>query len=161
MKKVFGFSCLLVLIILVAGCTLQVDINKEKATLFETDQQFAKTSVEKGAAEAFRMFLAEDAMQLSARANPVFGRDSIYQSMLDMPEGAILDWQPQDGEVAQSGEMGWTWGNYVYSWINEQGEEQKSYGKYLNIWEKQEDGQWRVLIDMGNSSPAPRETNIP
>lgn len=161
MKKMLGFICLLVFLILAVGCAPKVDITKEKAALFETDQQFAKMSVEKGAAEAFRMFLTEDAMELSAGANPVFGRDSIYQDMLDMPEGAILDWQPQDGEVAQSGEMGWTWGNYVFSWKNEQGEEQKSYGKYLNIWEKQEDGQWRVLIDMGNKSPAPVETSIP
>jgi ketosteroid isomerase-like protein len=161
MKKVFGFVGLLFLLILTVGCESSVDITKEKAALFETDRQFAKMSVEKGAAEAFRTFLAEDAMELSAGANPVFGRDSIYQGMLEIPAGAVLDWGPQDGEVAQSGEMGWTWGNYVFTSKNAQGEEAKSYGKYLNIWEKQEDGQWRVLIDMGNKSPAPAETNVP
>lgn len=155
MKRVFGFIGLLFFLILMIACESKVDITKEKAALFETDRLFAKMSLEKGAAEAFRMYLAEDAMQLSTGANPVFGRDSIYQGMLEMPEGAILDWEPQDGEVAQSGEMGWTWGNYVFTWKDEQGEEAKSYGKYLNIWEKQEDGQWRVLIDMGNKSPAP------
>jgi len=157
----FGIVGFLFFLIFMTGCESKVDIAKEKAALFGTDREFAKMSLEKGAAEAFRMYLAEDATQLSAGANPVFGRDSIYQSMLEMPEGAVLDWQPEDGEVAQSGEMGWTWGQYVFTRIDEQGKEAKSYGKYLNIWEKQEDGQWRVLIDMGNKSPVPLETNIP
>jgi ketosteroid isomerase-like protein len=159
--KIASGIIVLSLIAIVAGCEPRVDIVEEKTALFETDREFAKTSLEKGAAEAFRMFLAEDAMELSADANPVFGRDSIYQSMLDMPEGALLEWEPEDGEVAQSGELGWTWGNYVFTWKNDKGEEAKSYGKYLNIWVKREDGQWRVLIDMGNKSPAPPDHLIP
>ncbi len=155
MKSLLGFVGLLSFIIFILSCESKVDVLKEKAALFETDRQFAKMSLEKGAAEAFRMYLAEDAVQLSSGANPVYGRDSIYQDMLEMPEGIVLEWEPQDGEVAQSGEMGWTWGKYVFTRKDAQGEESKSYGKYLNIWEKQEDGQWRVLIDMGNKSPAP------
>jgi ketosteroid isomerase-like protein len=30
------------------------------------------------------------------------------------------------------------------------------YGKYTSIWKKQEDGQWKVLVDMGNDSPDPK-----
>jgi ketosteroid isomerase-like protein len=29
------------------------------------------------------------------------------------------------------------------------------YGKYTSIWNKQKDGSWKVVVDMGNSSPAP------
>lgn len=155
MKMVFGIAASLFLLISMVGCESKVDVVREKTALFETDREFAKMSLEKGAAEAFRMYLAEDAAQLSAGANPVFGRDSIYQGMLQMRPGSVLDWEPEDGEVAQSGEMGWTWGQYVLTWRDDQGKEAKSYGKYLNIWEKQEDGQWRVLIDMGNKSPMP------
>jgi ketosteroid isomerase-like protein len=157
MKSIFGFISLSFIMIFVLGCESKVDILDEKAALFETDRQFAKMSVEKGAAEAFQAYLAEDAMQLPSGENPVYGRDSIYQNMLSMPVGAVLDWIPQDGEVAQSGEMGWTWGNYTLAYKDAQGGEVKSYGKYLNIWEKQENGQWRVLIDMGNKSPKPEE----
>jgi len=53
--------------------------------------------------------------------------------------------------------MGWTWGKYVLSFNDEDGVEQKRYGKYLNIWTRQEDGQWKVAVDMGNSSPKPSE----
>ena len=66
-----------------------------------------------------------------------------------------LEWTPQYAEVAKSGELGYTWGKYILSYRDEKGEEQKSYGKYLNIWKKQKDGSWKVAVDMGNSSPVP------
>jgi len=147
---------LLLILILAAGCASKIDMEKERKMLLDTDRQFAKTSIEIGAAEAFRMYLIEDALQLSAGANPIEGRENIYQGMLEMPEGAILEWEPQEGQVARSGELGWTWGNYVFSYKDSAGELKKSYGKYLNVWKKQ-DGQWRVLVDMGNNSPDPDE----
>ena len=149
---------LLFILILMAGCASKMDSEKETKALLNTDRQFAKVSVEKGAAEAFRMYLTEHALQLPAGSNPIYGRESIYQGMLDMPEGAVLEWEPQDGEVAQSGELGWTWGNYIFSYKDSKGETKKSYGKYLNVWKKQ-DGKWRVLIDMGNNSPEPEKQN--
>jgi ketosteroid isomerase-like protein len=30
------------------------------------------------------------------------------------------------------------------------------YGKYATLWKKQKDGSWKVVMDMGNSSPAPK-----
>ena len=64
-----------------------------------------------------------------------------------------LDWSPQYAEVAKSGELGYTWGTYSLTYMDQNGEEQKSYGKYLNIWKKQADGNWKVAIDIGNESP--------
>ena len=31
------------------------------------------------------------------------------------------------------------------------------YGKYTSIWKKQADGSWKVVLDMGNASPAPKK----
>lgn len=31
-----------------------------------------------------------------------------------------------------------------------------AYGKYNTIWKKQRDGTWKVVLDMGNSSPEPK-----
>lgn len=144
----------ILLLIMAAGCASKIDTENERKVLLETDREFAETSIEVGAAEAFRMYLTEDALQLSAGANPIEGRENIYQGMRDMPEGSVLEWEPQDGQVAQSGEWGWTWGKYIFSFKDSAGELKKSYGKYLNVWQKQ-DGKWRVLVDMGNTSPKP------
>jgi ketosteroid isomerase-like protein len=64
-----------------------------------------------------------------------------------------LKWEPQSAEVSGSGDMGYTWGFYTLS------AKQYGYkilvrrGKYLNIWKKDDQNQWRVMVDMGNHNP--------
>jgi len=124
----------------------------ERLELLRTDIEFAEASRVMGAAEAFKIYLSEDAFQLPDNAEPVFGRDKIYEMMLAGPK-MILTWQPQLAEVSRAADMGFTWGNYQAKWQNEADQEQVSHGKYLNIWKKQPDGSWRVVVDMGNQTP--------
>ncbi len=126
----------------------------ERLKLLKTDIEFSETSRVRGAAEAFKLYLAEDALQLPHNAEPIFGREKIYEIMSTGPK-ATLTWQPELAEVSDSADMGFTWGNYQAKWKNEDGQENISHGKYLNVWKKQVDGTWKVVVDMGNQSPAP------
>jgi len=148
-------GAILAVFILLAGSGYAVNVEKEKAKLLNTDRDFAKMSLERGAEEAFRMYLAEDAIQMPSRAELVVGRDNICQGMKESAGIYVLDWVPQNGEVAKSGDMGWTWGEFVFYFMNKSGEMKMSYGKYLDVWKKQKDGSWKVVVDIGNSSPAP------
>lgn len=73
--------------------------------------------------------------------------------MEESADNYLLSWQPQKAEVAKSADLGWTWGKYILTSKDENGVEQKSYGKYVNIWQKQIDESWKVIVDIGNSSP--------
>ena len=131
----------------------QVDIEAERKKLLDRDYEFARTSVKKGPAAAFYLYLADNAMQLPEGSLPISGRSAIYETM----KGDHYDllWTPVKAEVARSGELGWTWGKYVVVVRNDDGTETKMFGKYLNIWRKQADGRWKVIVDMGNASPSP------
>ncbi len=72
------------------------------------------------------------------------------------PDGTTLTWTPVKAEMAASGDLGYTYGNYVYTAKNKEGKLVTTYGKYTSIWKKQKDGQWKVVVDMGNSSPDPK-----
>jgi len=72
------------------------------------------------------------------------------------PEGTTLTWTPVKAEMAASGDLGYTYGTYIYTAKNEDGKLVANYGKYTSIWKKQKDGQWKVVVDMGNSSPDPK-----
>ncbi len=149
--KHFKFLLIPVMVFLLVGCQAEFDPEKEKADLLQTDRDFAAASLEYGAAEAFGRYMADDAMQMPAGAHPVFGREEIFKNM----EGEYtLEWEPQDGDVSASGEIGWTWGQSKITWTDDNGEEQVSYGKYLNVWKRVE-GQWKVEVDIGNKSPEP------
>lgn len=97
------------------GCTVKKDFQSEAATLVSVDQSFAKRSVEKGAAEAFREYLLEDALQFSAGVSePITGIAAIYENMKEgMDSTTVLSWEPRQAEVSASGDMGYTWG-YLY-----------------------------------------------
>ncbi len=68
---------------------------------------------------------------------------------------SALSWEPKKAEVAKSGELGWTWGTFELHTKDAEGKPVVRYGKYVNIWRKQKDGAWKVILDMGNASPAP------
>lgn len=140
-----------------AACNIQNDSDTERRRLLNTDKQFAAMSLTQGAAEAFRHYLTEDALGLPQDQLPTIGRASIYASMCQEQENYSLAWEPQRAEVSHSEDMGWTWGTYELSSVDVHGKPQKQYGKYVNIWERQNDGQWRVIVDMGNTSPVPEK----
>jgi len=129
-------------------------VNKESGILLQTDRDFAAASLSHGAAEAFNMYLHDNATMFSDGRYPVVGREAAYNLMKAGDNGSVLKWTPRAAEVAGSGDMGWTWGEYVFI-LKGDGEETKSYGKYVNVWKKDNNGDWKVIADIGNSSPAP------
>ena len=146
---------ILLTIVIQFGCSQYVDTKTEKEKLMQTDKEFAQFSVNQGAAEAFKEYLTENALQLPAGRNPVEGRSNIYDIMKVNQDDYTLDWSPKYAEVSKSGELGYTWGTYILSYVDENGNQQNSYGKYLNVWKKEIDGRWKVAVDMGNKSPNP------
>lgn len=75
-------------------------------------KKFARLSVENGAAEAFKAYLAQDGVQMPKESHPVYGSDEIYNIFKKESEYYILECKPQKDEAAQSGDMDWTWGKY-------------------------------------------------
>ena len=136
-----------------AAAFAQVDIEAERKILLDRDYEFARTSVKKGPAAAFYLYLADNAMQLPEGSLPIYGKNAIYETM----KGDHYDllWTPVKADVASSGDLGWTWGKFVVVVRNSDGTETKMYGKYLNIWRKQTNGKWKVIVDMGNAIPSP------
>ncbi len=151
------------LLILIALTSIQISdvnivnaqgkMNAAQKKLLDADWEFSRTSVKKGAAAAFYLYLTNNALQLPEGSLPIYGRKAIFDTM--MQGNYALSWTPIKAEVAESGELGWTWGKYIVVVMKEDGTESTGFGKYLNIWKKDSDGNWKVAVDMGNQSPSP------
>jgi len=150
-------AAVIIAAVILPGCTDReaIDTVKEAERLLETDREFAAASLQYGAADAFRMFLAGNAFMFSDGRHPVRGRDAIYEIMKPGDGAYVLEWTPRGAEVAASGELGWTWGEYTVTSEDAEGVATKSYGKYLNVWKIDSAGNWKVAADIGNSSPPP------
>jgi ketosteroid isomerase-like protein len=69
-----------------------------------------------------------------------------------------LTWSPVHVDVSESGDLGYTFGNYEFRSVGKDGKPAIEHGKYTTIWKKQKDGHWKVVLDMGNSSPEPKDS---
>lgn len=144
---------LLSILIFMFSCSNKEKIESERIRLIEIDKKFAKMAQERGNKEAFIYFAAEDAVMLSHLQNPIFGKDEIGKSFDD--SDGNLEWEPVYSDVSSSLDLGYTWGKYIYSYIDKNGTAKKSFGKYTSIWKKQTDGKWKWVVDIGNNSPSP------
>lgn len=145
-------NILFIIMIVLVGCTDHIDIDKEKEKLMQTDINFSNRSIEVGNHQAFLEYAASDAVLLKPNHMPIIGKVAIEQHF-NLSSDSIyqLSWQPSFARVAESGELGYTFGFYQLEII--EGEEKgKIYkGTYTSIWEKNAKGNWRFVLDTGNS----------
>jgi ketosteroid isomerase-like protein len=118
-------------------------------SLLEADRAFSARAREAGAAAAFSEFMAADGKLLGAAEDPVAGTEAIAALMASLPAGAELSWAPIEAVVADSGELGVTWGEYSLTVPGENGATIEETGRYLTVWRKDESGRWRGVYDIG------------
>ena len=98
-------------------------------------------------------YAAENAQIFSTPGEFITGPDAISQAFGPTTDDNTLAWHPVTGEVARSGDLGFTAGNAVLTGRNLDGSAQVRYSKYLTVWKKQRDGSWRYVVDGGNGRP--------
>jgi ketosteroid isomerase-like protein len=121
--------------------------------LIQLEAEFAADVAQHGHA-AFVTHFAEEGVEVVDGGG--FDTIDAIRKQPPWPEGTSLTWTPVKADMSASGDLGYTYGNYVYTAKNKEGKLVANYGKYTSIWKKQKDGQWKVVVDMGNSSPDPK-----
>lgn len=58
-----------------------------------------------------------------------------------------LTWKIDFIEVAASGDLGYTYGKYTYSFIDTDGNTVKNKGVFHTVWKRQPDGTWKFVWD--------------
>ncbi len=127
-------------------------IKPGKALLFDLEAQFAKATAT-GGGKAFATWFAEDGVSLANGQAPVHGREAIAKQATWLPRDYQLTWTPTDAVMSPSGDMGYTWGHYDGKSQDADGNSKVTSGRYLTIWKKQTDGEWKVVLDASNDEP--------
>ena len=124
--------------------------------LKQLEGEFMKAAADKGS-QGYMSYYADDSVEVPNGAPLIQGKAEIAKGMgfLDDKNNRLL-WTPLGADISVSGDLGYTYGNYIYTAKNKEGKLVANYGKYTSIWRKQKDGQWKVVVDMGNSSPDPK-----
>ena len=101
-----------------------------------------------GIPKAFLMYAADDAVLLRGE-KLIIGKESIRASYksLEKSENTSLTWSPDFVNVSSSGDLGYTYGRYVYSVTDSLGNTKSSEGVFHSVWKRQPDGNWRFVWD--------------
>ncbi len=119
-----------------------------KQEIYNVEKDFANMVNNKGIAVAFKHFAGENAVILR-NEKLIKGKEEIFKlySENKIYESAQLNWTPDFIEVAQSGELAYTYGKYVFTYIDANGDENTNKGIFHTVWKKQTDGNWKFVWD--------------
>ena len=133
-------------------------VEQWKSELIKTEEDFYNATQERGWGQAFIDFADDSPTLLRQDAYPVIGKDALI-NLYKGKESNILNlkWSPLKADVSNDGSLGYTYGNWIYTFKNKEGKEEKVYGNYVTIWKKQPDGKWKFVLDGGNTTPAPKD----
>lgn len=114
----------------------------DEASLSAADRKLAAAAASTAAADAYGAALHPDARLMRHLSVPLVTRDAAVAWLRQ--ETASMTMEPLKAEVAQSGELGYTWGKVSV----DTAKGTRSTGYYVRVWTRQADGSWLIAADV-------------
>ena len=116
--------------------------------LKEVDREFSEKSKKEGMKSAYIEFLDSNGVILRANELPIVGANAIDYLIQQNDADYMLTWDPQYADIAESGELGFTYGIFF---MKSKQIDTSFYGTYTNVWKKQPDGKWKLFLNTFNT----------
>jgi len=123
--------------------------------LRDLDAQWSKAAAAKDLEQTVA-FYSDDAIVLPPNATRAATKETVrnvWKDVLAAP-GLVISWKPSKVKLGHNGAMAWVSGAYELTMNDVGGKPINDRGKYLEVWEKQADGNWKCAADMWNSDLA-------
>lgn len=125
--------------------------------LMDADRAFSDYSVNHGMQKAFIEFAHDSVVLLKPNRMPIVGKQDLIKSYKGKSDNTfVLTWKPAKAVIAESGDLGYTYGFWTFTASNE-----TSHGTYLTVWKKDSNGKWKYIADTGNEGLAIQAESIP
>jgi uncharacterized protein (TIGR02246 family) len=132
-------------------------MTRDERAIREVEAEAAKAAAAKDL-ERYVSAYADDAVLLFPNAPLVTGKEAIRKmtEALFRTPGFSLSFQTAKVEVSRAGDLAYTYGTNMVTLNDPKGQLVSDKGKYVAVYRKQPDGQWKCVADIGNSDlPAP------
>jgi len=151
MKKLLQLTVIVSLLLFYSCSTNKKEksIEKWKREIVETEHEFTELAQKEGIPKAFLTYAAEDVV-LMRNNSLIIGKESLrerYKNKISELRNVSLTWKPDFVDVASSGDLGYTYGKYVYTEIDSTGNVKTDSGIFHTVWKRQPDGKWRFVWD--------------
>jgi ketosteroid isomerase-like protein len=140
----------------ITGCGKQ---DRSAAAIAELGAADAALSdaVAKQDLERIASFYAEEAVSMPTAEPLIRGKAAIrdeWRHVLGIP-GMQSASTTRQVDVSASGDFGYTRGEYTSRMVGQDGLPVTEPGKWLSVWKKQPDGNWRIVVDTFNTDIMP------
>ena len=133
------------IILLLSSCSYKKPV-ADANDLMNADSAFSDYSAKNGLQKAFIEFAHDSVVILKPNRLPIQGKQSLIDSYRGRNDSNVmLTWKPQKALLAESGELGYTYGFWTFIASND-----TSQGTYLTVWKKNSKGEWKYIADTGN-----------
>ena len=148
------------MLVISSGCQKKTDQVSESKALMELDKEFSNHSLKVGPNKAFLDYIDEQAVLLRPNTYPIVGKEKIAKRYSEPDTGIVLTWEPSYSFVSKSGDLGYTYGVYHMKSPSPEGEPVINEGTYVTIWKKNDEGQWKFVLDAGNPGVERKKPDI-
>lgn len=142
----------LICLLVITGCGQQAanDPEKMKAAIIQADKAMSELAAKNGFNSSILAYADTAIVKLDDGRSPIIGKTAFAASFSKDHDTKTISWYPVNADVARSGELGYTWGNWKFV-----AKDTVFYGNYFTVWKKGPDGNWKVALDGGNNTPEP------
>ena len=130
-------------VMLMCGCGVDRDVCRKE--IVQTERDFEKMAAEKGVAAAFSYYVSDSGV-ISAGEKIFRGKSEVREHYEKWKYKDVrLTWSPDFVDVSKSGDLGYTYGHYNFSFRDSTGKVNESHGIFHTVWKRQPDGSWRFV----------------
>lgn len=162
--QLYPIKFYLFLILIITMSSVEIfpqKITKDMRDMAETERAFSATAVKEGFRDSFIKFFADDGIGFLP-APEIVKAALLKTPPSNQPRTIIFKWQPYFCDIALGGDMGYTTGPLIFEDVSET-KRPPRHGMYFSVWQKQSDGSWKVVVDLGVDTPqavAPIDTDF-
>jgi ketosteroid isomerase-like protein len=133
---------------LAAAAVCLADDTKAEQALRDADEAWSKAAASKDIDKTVSYYSA-DASVLPPNAPIATTKEAIKKVWADLlaSPGLVISWKATKVEVAKSGDLGFVSGTYEITVNDASGKPTTDKGRYVEVWEKQADGNWKCGTD--------------
>jgi ketosteroid isomerase-like protein len=131
-----------------------VRIDEERSELLAFDRELASSVSEKGSAQAYLRYLADDARLFREKTVPVAGKREIFAILSQSGGKPVL--QPNRADISNAADLGYTYGT-SRSMASDSAGAVGVAGNYVHIW-KRRGNRWTLVLDIESPSQRPAST---
>lgn len=126
----------------------------DRAAIAATAREFSARYM-RGDAAGMTALYTEDGVIFPGGRPMIRGREAIQQYWTMPPGVQMVEHQTVSDSVVIVGNTAYDWGTFHSRVSRDDEPGNRGYGKYVIVWRRGDDGQWRMHLDIWNGSPAP------